>query len=68
VSQQDDLAHPQSLVFVPRNGKRIIVAGALLNMSETVASTLTNKMNTHAREWVTRLLLPRVFALSNLQG
>ena len=33
----------------------------LLDVSEPILSDPTNEVNTHAREWITRLLLPSMF-------
>jgi len=61
LEQHGDPTHPQSFILIPRSGQWTTVADMLLNMNQTALGDLTNEMNTHAHEWITRLLLPSMF-------
>jgi len=61
LERRGDHTHPQSVVLVPHHGQWKTVDAKLLNMSETTLGGLTEDMNTHAREWMTKLLLPSMF-------
>ena len=56
-----DPTHLQSLFLVPHNSEWTTFTENLLNMSEAVLGDLTEKMSTHACNWITRLLLPSMF-------
>lgn len=58
LEQHGDPMNLQSLVLIHRNSQWTTVADNLLKMSEAVLGDLTEGMNTHACNWITRLLLP----------
>src|SRR5258708_313909 len=57
--------NPQSPLLVPHNGNWQTVEAKLVTLSEVDDKELTKKIKAHALEWITRFLLPSMFAFAS---
>jgi len=60
----DQRHHPEHVLFPPKDGWHVVNT-TLMTMSEGRLEDLTDKLKTHAKDWITLFLLPSVLFFAN---